>query len=143
MTVPTARPRYLLDQSAMSHYWSTPVVKAEIDKLANTGILCSCMVTMDEARFSARNKEDLGFLTELYRTQFFWLPFDEAAEQTVADTRTALWKLGAGHGAQTTDVLIAATAIRHNAVVVHNDTDFLTVQRAVPDLKQIRVVVSR
>lgn len=126
----------------MSHYWSSPVMKAEIDRLAGTGILCSSMVTMDEARFSARSKKDLGFLTDVYRKQFFWLAFDEAAEQIVADVRTALWQLGAGRGAQTTGVLIAATALRHNAVVVHNDTDFLTLQRAVPELRQLRIVAA-
>ncbi|MEZ0366208.1 type II toxin-antitoxin system VapC family toxin [Mycobacterium sp. pUA109] len=139
MTAPTARPRYLVDQSAMSHYWIDGAFKAKIDKLAVVGTICSSMVTMDEARFSARSKEDLTFLTDLYSRAFFWLPFDEQAEETVAHIRTALWQIGAGRGAQTTDVLIAATAIRHDAVVVHNDTDFLALQRAVPTLRQMRI----
>jgi len=142
MTAPTARPRYLLDQSVMSHYWSTPAVAARIDTLAGSGILCSCLVTMDEARFSARSKKDLAFLTDLYATQFHWLPFDETTERTVARIRDALWRIGAGRGAQTTDVLIAAAAIRHEAVVVHNDTDFVTLQRAVPEFTQLRIVAA-
>lgn len=142
MTVPTARPRYLLDQSVMSHYWLDQVVKAKIDRLAVIGTLCSSMVTMDQARFSARSKKDLRLLTDLYSTAFFWLPFDAAAEQNVAKIRTALWNLGAGRGAQTTDVLIAATALRHDAVVVHNDTDFVTLQRAVRELNELRIVPS-
>jgi predicted nucleic acid-binding protein len=142
MTAPTARPRYLVDQSVMSHYWLDPAVKAKIDRLAIIGTLCSSMVTMDQARFSARTKKDLTFLTELYSEKFFWLPCDEATEQKVAAIRTALWKIGAGRGAQTTDILIAATALRHDAVVVHNDTDFVTVQRAVPQLNQLRIVPS-
>ncbi len=142
MTAPTARPRYLVDQSVMSHYWLDPAVKAKIDRLATIGTLCSSMVTMDQARFSARSKKDVILLTDLYSKAFFWLPFDETAEQIVADIRTALWKIGAGRGAQTTDVLIAASALRHDAVVVHNDTDFATLQRAVPKLNQLRIVPS-
>lgn len=142
MTAPTARPRYLVDQSVMSHYWLDPAVAARIDKLAIIGTLCSSMVTMDEARYSARSKHDLTFLTDLYSRTFFWLPFDEETEQNVAGIRTALWKIGAGRGAQTTDILIAAAALRHQAVVVHNDTDFLTLQRAVPELNHLRVVPS-
>ncbi|WP_375485064.1 type II toxin-antitoxin system VapC family toxin [uncultured Mycobacterium sp.] len=142
MTAPTARPRYLVDHSVMSHYWLDPTVRAKIDQLASVGTLCSSMVTMDEARFSARSMEDLAFVTDLYSKAFFWLPFDEDAEGKVADIRAALWKIGAGRGAQTTDVLIAATAIRHDAVIVHNDTDFLTLHRAVPELNQLRIVPS-
>jgi predicted nucleic acid-binding protein len=124
----------------MSHYWVSPTARVQINRLAVMGTLCSSMVTMDEARFSARSKNDLAFVTELYRRKFFWLPFDEDVEQQVGSIRTALWKIGAGRGAQTTDLLVAATAVRHDAVVVHNDTDFLTVQRAVPELQQLRVV---
>jgi predicted nucleic acid-binding protein len=142
MTAPTARPRYLPDQSVMAHYWHNVAVKAKIDKLAIIGSLCSSMVTMDEARFSARSRQDLAFLTDLYGRKFFWLPFDEQTEQNVAVVRTALWKIGAGRGAQTTDILVAATAIRHDAVVLHNDTDFLTLQRAVPELHQLRISTS-
>ncbi len=87
MTAPTGRPRYLLDQSVMSHYWLDQVVKAKIDRLAVIGTLCSSMVTMDQARFSARSKKDLGLLTDLYSKAFCWPPFDETAEQNVADIR--------------------------------------------------------
>lgn len=100
----------------MSHYWLDHGVRAKVDELAGIGILCSSMVTMDEARFSARSKEDLAFLTDLYGTKFRWLPFDETVEQEVAAIRAALWQIGAGRGAQATDVLIAAAAIRHDAV---------------------------
>jgi predicted nucleic acid-binding protein len=126
----------------MSHYWLDSAVRAKIDKLASIGTLCSSMVTMDEAQFSARGKKDFTFLTDLYSKTFFWLPFDEDAEQKVAGIRAALWKIGAGRGAQTTDILIAATAIRNDAVVVHNDTDFVTLHRAVPELNHLRIVPS-
>jgi predicted nucleic acid-binding protein len=128
-----------MDQSVMSHYWLNPGVKAKIDKLAISGTLCSSMVTMDEAQFSARSNKDLTFLTDVYSKKFFWLAVDEKIEQKVAAIRAALWKIGAGRGAQTTDVLIAATAIRHDATVVHNETDFVTIQRAVPELSQLRI----
>ncbi|HET9875552.1 MAG TPA: hypothetical protein VFQ37_07260 [Mycobacterium sp.] len=81
MTAPTARPRFLVDQSVMLQYWLNRVVKARIDSLGVVGTLCSSMVTMDEARCSARSNDDLAFLTNLYSTRFFWLPFDETAEQ--------------------------------------------------------------
>lgn len=126
----------------MSHYWLDPAVKTKVDRLATVGTLCSSMLAMDQARFSARSKKDLTLLTDLYSKTFFWLPFDETAEQNVAGIRSALWKIGAGRGAQTTDVLIAATALRHDAVVVHNDTDFRTLQRAVPEFNQLRIVPS-
>lgn len=64
----------------------------------------------------------------------------ETAGSAAPATVATLWNIGAGRGAQTTDVLIAATAIGHDAVVVHNGTDFLTLQRAVPHLDQLRIV---
>jgi predicted nucleic acid-binding protein len=127
----------------MSHYWLDATVRARVDQLASIGILCSSMVTMDEARFGARSNKDSAFVTDLYSKTFVWLPFDADAEAKVAYIRAALWKIGAGRGARTTDVLIAATAIRHDAVIVHNDSDFVTLHRAVPELNQLRIVPSQ
>ncbi|MGW5436468.1 PIN domain-containing protein [Nocardia asteroides] len=139
MTATTVRPRYLLDQSVMSRYRTNATIERTIDELAITGALCSSTVTMDEARFSARNAADLGFLTELYGSVFHFLPADELVEAYVRRIRTGLWKIGAGRGAQTTDVQIAAVALRHEATVVHNDTDFVTIGRAIPEFRQVRV----
>lgn len=36
-----------------------------------------------------------------------------------------------------------STALRHGAVIIHNDTDFLTLQRAVAELEQLRIVASK
>ncbi|GGK34352.1 type II toxin-antitoxin system VapC family toxin [Nocardia camponoti] len=135
----TVRPRYLVDHSTMSHYRTSAQVEQTIDALAITGALCASAVTMDEARFSARNAQDLAYITELYGSVMHWLPFDDVAEANVRRIRTALWKIGAGRGAQTTDVHIAAVALTHDATVVHNDTDFQTISRAIPDFKQQRV----
>ncbi|MEU1983326.1 PIN domain-containing protein [Nocardia sp. NPDC019395] len=139
MTSPFARPLYLIDHSLMSHYRTSSSAKLAIDRLAVEGVLCSSMVTMDEARFSARNRQDLIFITELYGAVFHWLETDGGVEEEVGRIRTALWKIGAGRGAQTTDIQIAATALRHDAVVVHNDRDFCTIHRAVPALNQLRL----
>lgn len=140
MTPTTVRPRYLLDQSVMSLYRTSAAVERAIDELAITGALCASTVTMDEARFSARNAVDLGYLTELYGSVFHWLAADDLVEANVRRIRTALWKIGAGRGAQTTDVQIAAVALRHDATVVHNDTDFATIARAIPEFRQLRVI---
>lgn len=142
MSAATVRPRYLLDHSVMSHYRTNAAVERAIDELAITGALCSSTVTMDEARFSARNATDLGYLTELYGSVFHWLPADDMVEDNVRRIRTALWKIGAGRGAQTTDVQIAAVALRHDATVVHNDTDFLTIARALPEFRQQHITPS-
>ncbi len=139
MSIPFTRPLYLLDHSAMSRYRTDTTVALEIDRLAVAGILCASMVTMDEARFSARNARDLTAVTGFYRSVLNWLPTDDAVEAEVERIRSALWKIGAGRGAQTTDIQIAATALRHNAIVVHNDTDFITIARAVPELAQVRI----
>jgi predicted nucleic acid-binding protein len=45
----------------------------------------------------------------------------------------------AGDRARCGRVLIAATALRHDAVVVHNHTDFLTAQRTVAHFTQLRI----
>lgn len=139
MTTKFTRALFLIDHSLMSHYRTSTSAKLAVDRLAVEGVLCSSMVTMDEARFSARNAQDLAFITELYSSVFHWLDTDDGVEQEVARIRTALWKTGAGRGAQTTDIQIAATALRHDATVVHNDRDFLTIHRAVPELNHIRV----
>lgn len=139
MTAPFARPLYLVDHSVMSHYRISTSAQFAVDRLAVEGVLCSSMVTMDEARFSARNQQDLIFVTELYSSVFHWLETDNRVEDEVVRIRTALWKIGAGRGAQATDIQIAATALRHNATVVHNDRDFGTIHRAVPELSQLRV----
>ena len=140
MTSPHARPpRYLLDHSALAQYWNEPTIRAQVDVLAAHGVLCAAAVTRDEGCYRARGSADFTFLTELYDRQFCWLAFDGDAEACAAEIRAALWDLGIGRAAPVADVLIAATALRHGAVVVHDDPDFLTIKHAVPRLEHIRV----
>lgn len=139
-----SKPLYLVDQSVMSHYWNEKRqnIKETVNSLAEKGIICSSSVTMDEARFSARNPESLKLITDMYSDHFMMLQSPPGMDQIVKDIRTAMWDIGAGRGAQTTDISIASVALYYGATVVHNDKDFITIRRAIPSFSEMRIEIT-
>ena len=131
---------YLADHSALSRIHSHATVKKAFDRIAASGVICSNAVTVDEASYSARNPADLEQIVSLYTEAFRYLPLDPAIDPVSRALRKALWASGHGRSAQTTDVLIAATAVQVDAIVLHYDKHFELMQMAFPALRQQWVV---
>ena len=114
--------RYLADKSALEQRRHSPAARALLELLLTEGALASCHITALEVMYSARNGND-------YRTlradidALPWLPCDEAAMDRAMAVQGLLAERGQ-HRLPLPDLMIAATAERHDATVLHYDGDF-------------------
>jgi predicted nucleic acid-binding protein len=114
--------RYLIDKSALARY-PKPVVRAVIDALHNAGLLAVCGAVELEVLHSARSKADAERIRDEMRG-FDWLPTPDEAWDRALDVQTLLMNEGNWKALSVSDLIIAATAERHGAVVLHYDGDY-------------------
>lgn len=133
--------RFLADNSVLQRIALHPVVRERLDALVDAGHeLCSCSVSMDEARYSARNLDEAEELERRFRTGDAHLGLSPEMDDVTADIRTALFRAGSGRAAGVVDVQIAAVAICHDAAVLHYDVDFEHIATAFPVFRHAWVV---
>jgi hypothetical protein len=114
--------RYLIDKSALARY-PKPAVRAVIDPLHNAGLLAVCGAVELEVLHSARSKTDAERIRDEMRG-FDWLPTPDEAWDRALDVQTRLIAAGNWKALSVSDLLIAATAERSGATVLHYDGDY-------------------
>lgn len=114
--------RYLLDKSALAR-WAKPTVAPVLDELSDRGLLAVCGAIEIEVIHSARTVTEAQRARRLLRG-FDWLAMpDEIWDRAVEIQVQALQKRY--HRALSmADLLVAATAERHSATVLHYDGDY-------------------
>ena len=116
-------PIYLLDKSAWEQRRYDERARARVRQLRESARLAVCVVTMAERLYSSRNVDEMDSdHAQLVQLQF--LAMTPIAEQQVVLTLKALAAKGQHRGRPIPDVLIAAIAHAHGAVVLHYDHDF-------------------
>lgn len=114
--------RYLADKSALEQQRHSAGARAIIATLLAENALASTHISAMEVLYSARNREE-------YRRQrasedgLPWLPVDEAAMDRALEVQGLLAERGQ-HRLPIPDLVLAATAERHEATVLHDDKDF-------------------
>ncbi|KAF0651524.1 MULTISPECIES: PIN domain nuclease [Streptomyces] len=114
--------RYLIDKSALARR-NRPAVRARLDALDRDGLLAVCAPTEYEVLYSARGKPEALRLRTLLRG-FDYLPCNDAEFERALEIQTLALSAGFHRALSLADVLIAATAERHRATVLHYDGDF-------------------
>jgi len=124
LTIPAAAGQlYLIDTSAHARV-QHPAVRAIIagliaDKAAATA------VTVDlEAGYSGRDLSDVRAIAERRRSLYVVLPISEAIAQRARDVQVGMAARGHHRAAGVIDLLTAAVAEYHGAVILHYDADF-------------------
>ncbi|NUU20295.1 MAG: PIN domain nuclease [Streptomycetaceae bacterium] len=114
--------RYLLDNSAMQRR-RKPEAATLLDELSERGLLAVCGPVEMEVLYSARNVGEAVRMRQLLRG-FDYLPMpDEVWDRALEVQHFAITK-GFHRALSMADLLIAATAERHSATVLHYDADF-------------------
>ena len=129
--------RYLVDTSALVR-----MVRRQVDpqwaELASRGLIAICdpvlVETLTIADAKAYDRVERGL-----RDVYPWVPVPEDAWQMVRAVRQELATHSAHQGLSVADHLVIATAIRLKLVVLHQDADFETAARFVPQLGQERI----
>ncbi len=113
---------YLADKSALAR-WGNPAVGRVLDDLSERGLLATCAAIEWEMVYSARNKPDMARIRFLLRGFTYLYTGDETFDRVLEVQRLALER-GFHRALSMADLLIAATAERHHATVLHYDGDF-------------------
>ncbi|MFD3541146.1 PIN domain nuclease [Streptomyces sp. NPDC058662] len=114
--------RFLIDKSALARY-PKPAVHAVIHPLHTAGVLAVCGAVECEVMYSARSKAD----AERVRTglgAFAWLATPDEVWDRALEVQKHLIEAGNWKAVSGVDLIIAATAERHGATVLHYDGDY-------------------
>lgn len=114
--------RYLVDKSALER-WKFPPAAEVLDELSDRALLCVCGPVEMEVMFSARNGGEADRLRR-WLVGFDYLPMPDEVWDTAKSTQQQAVHGGHHRALSMADLLIAATAQRHDVTVLHYDGDF-------------------
>jgi predicted nucleic acid-binding protein len=115
---------YLIDTSAAARMTTNPPVRTLIESLMDSG-LAATSVTMDlEAGFSVRQPRDVSKVLAIRADRLVTLPVTESAAQRAREVQVLMATRGLHRAAGPIDLLTAAIAELHRAIVLHYDADF-------------------
>jgi predicted nucleic acid-binding protein len=113
----------LLDKSAHELARRHAEARRTFETMAVTGVLATCAIVELEILYSARNPDDHRRLKTYLRQQCVWLETSDDTLSAAVDLQEAMLAAGM-HRKPIPDLIIAAVAQTHDAVLVHHDRDF-------------------
>lgn len=130
--------KYLVDTSALVR-----ILRRQVDDhwhaQVTRGLVAICdpvlveTLTIADAKAYTRVEDAL-------REAYPWVPVPENAWDLVTSVRRDLATKSVHQGLSVADHLVVATAIRLKLTVLHEDADFETVAKMIPQLKQQRIL---
>lgn len=118
--------RFLIDTSGLARILQREHRAAWADFLS-AGVIAVCPVVELEFLYSARSLADRLDKQRLLSQVFAWVPMADRAYERAAQIQEVLTGRGEHRSAGAVDLLIAATAERHQLIVLSEDRDFETV----------------
>ncbi|MEV4508695.1 PIN domain-containing protein [Dactylosporangium sp. NPDC049525] len=129
--------KYLVDTSALVRLWRRQADPAWRE-FARRGLITVCEPVLAETLVSAGAKQ-YEATEEEFRDTYLVATIPAGIWDLTAVIRRELAPRSVHHGLSVTDLIVAATAIKLKLEVLHEDADFETMARFVPELRQRRV----
>ncbi len=124
MTTPAVPGRlYLIDTSAFARINHDPV-RAIIAGLIVDRAAATCITVDLEAGYSGRDETDVLAIANRRRSQYVVLPINETIADRAREVQRRMAARGLHRAVGVVDMLTAAVAEYHGAVVLHYDADF-------------------
>jgi predicted nucleic acid-binding protein len=124
VTIPTSPGQlYLIDTSAHARS-DHPSVRTVIAGLIADRVAASCVTVDLEAGYSGRDLGDVSAIAERRRSLYVNLPTNETIAERAREVQVRMAARGHHRAAGVIDLLTAAVAEHHGAVVLHYDADF-------------------
>jgi predicted nucleic acid-binding protein len=114
---------YLVDTSAQARS-KHPAVRTVIVGLIVDQAAATCVTVDLEAGYSGRDLADVRTIAERRRSLYVVLPITAAIAERARDVQVRMAARGHHRAAGVIDLLTAAVAEQHNAVILHYDADF-------------------
>jgi predicted nucleic acid-binding protein len=103
-------------------------------EVISAGAVGSCHAQRAEFRRSARTVEEYEQMWGMFDALYPDAPLPKAVWRWIESAQYRLLRRGAHRALSTVDLLICATAAQHDLVVLHDDKDFATAARYLPDV---------
>ncbi|MDQ7907902.1 PIN domain-containing protein [Phytohabitans sp. ZYX-F-186] len=129
--------KYLADTSALVRI-ERDKADTHWDKLVERGLVTICEPVLAETLLIADAKKYQSVEDKL-RDHYPWATIPDNIWDLVAAIRRDLARRSAHKGMSVADYVVAATAIRLKLILLHEDGDFETIARFVPELRQQRI----
>lgn len=114
---------YLADTSALARV-DYPAVRAVLDRLGRLGLLATSVTVDLEVLYSARTPEEYRTIARRRVAGFTELPLMPDIARRARQVQAALAERSQHRAAGVVDLLTAAIAEHHAAIVLHYDRDF-------------------
>jgi predicted nucleic acid-binding protein len=131
---------FLLDASAYWRLVQLPDLTAEWEEAIDAGELAMCQPTRAEILYSAVNPEDRDRMNSRLDVLCETAPVPKSAWQWVETAQYKLTLAGVHRSAGVVDLLVCATAASRGLTVLHDDRDFESVARVLPEVGQHRII---
>ncbi|MFU8851935.1 hypothetical protein ACNAW0_13260 [Micromonospora sp. SL1-18] len=131
--------RYLADSSALWRLLREPAVRAAWADVISDHAIGSCQPQRTEFRRSARSLDEYEQMNEMFVDLYPDVAVPKTAWQWVELAQYRLLRAGAHRALSCVDLLVCACAAIRGLVVLHDDNDFVTAARHLPDLAERRV----
>jgi predicted nucleic acid-binding protein len=130
---------YLLDSSALWRLLRDDALRARWMDVVAVGAIGACAPQRIEFMRSARNADEFDEMSEMFSELYPDVTVPKTAWSWIESAQYRLVRHGAHRALSTVDLLICATATRHDVLVLHDDGDFTTAGRFLPDLRERNV----
>ncbi len=131
--------RYLADSSAIWRLLREPDVRTSWAEVISDHAIGSCQPQRVEFRRSARNFDEYEQMSAMFIDLYPDVTVPKTAWQWVESAQYRLLRAGAHRALSCVDLIICACAAIHGLVILHDDNDFVTAARHLPDLVERRI----
>jgi predicted nucleic acid-binding protein len=128
--------RYLLDSSALWRILRDAALRAAWAEVVSAGAVGSCHPQRVEFRRSARTIDEYEQMSGMFAELYPDAAVPKAAWTWIESAQFRLLRHGAHRALSAVDLMICATAAQRDLVVLHDDNDFATAARYLPDLRE-------
>jgi predicted nucleic acid-binding protein len=128
--------RYLLDSSALWRILRDTALRASWAEVISLGVIGSCQPQRVDFRRSARTLDEYEQMSEMFESLYPDAVIPKGAWRWIESAQYRLLRHGAHRELSAVDLLICATAVHHDLIVLHDDSDFVTAARHLPDLRE-------
>lgn len=132
--------RYLADSSALWRLAREPLIQGAWAGTIASRAIGSCHPQRTAFRRSARNLDEYEELTAAFDSLYPDAPLPKSTWRWVESAQYRLTRAGAQRALSCVDLLICACAALNGLVVLHDDKDFVTAARHLPDLAERSVL---
>jgi predicted nucleic acid-binding protein len=130
---------YLADSSAIWRLLRDADVRAGWADVMSSQAIGACHPQRTEFRRSARNLDEYEQMSSMFVDLYPDVPVPKGAWQWIEAAQYRLMR-GGVHGALScVDLLVCACAAARGLVILHDDNDFVTAARHLPDVVERRV----